>query len=85
MSTSPGVCREREWLCLCPQPIRAWSCNRCPTCGASKPDTAAIKRVEVEARDVLDAIAEFDRLSGTFGRFQAMRTVLARYGLRREP
>lgn len=72
--------REREWSCLCAQPIRAGSLRRCPRCGAERPDTAALEAIAIETRVVLDALEEFDRLSGRFGRLQAMRAVLMQFG-----
>ena len=80
MSAPAAALRGFEWSCLCPNgaAIRADSCTRCPRCGAHRPDTAVIARLEAEARAVLEAIDTFDRLAPKVGRFQAMQEVLRR-------
>lgn len=70
-----------SWDCLCPQDsAKTWDVPRCYRCGVERPDTAALKKIEVEARMAQNALDEFDRLSDNYGRYRAMGIVLARYG-----
>lgn len=79
---APGVLRGHEWTCICPNgsSIRAESCSRCPRCGVSRPDTAAIAHAVERTRRILDAMECFDRMAGKLGRFQAMEYVLSQFG-----
>lgn len=68
------------WECLCPQhQIKAWTLDGCTRCGSERPDTAALAKIAVEVRIAQEALDQFDRLSDSYGRLQAMQVVLMRH------
>lgn len=76
--------RSHEWNCLCPRgSIKAWSVRKCGYCGAERPDTAAIAKLMAEAKNALEAVEVYERMSLRTGKGQAMAYVLGNYGGKR--
>ena len=84
MSTPPltnGQPRLGEWTCNCEEgaAIRSCGLSRCPRCGMSRPDTAAIKKITDRGRMLLQALEEFDRMTPRVGRYQAFEAAVKLY------
>ena len=69
------------WDCLCIHgTTKEWAIERCNICGIERPDTASLKRVVIAVNLAQEALDQFDRLSDSYGRLQAMQVILARHG-----